>query len=351
VMMSVFASFLYGTDTVLFVIIAEERLGTGAEGFGFLLAALGVGGIIAAPLVNRLSAAKRLGLVITVGMLTYAIPTFFMQWVDDPAIAFGIQVVRGAGTLVVDVLAVTALQRLLKPELIARVFGVYITLVLLAISLGAYLSPLFLDWFGLESTLVGLGIGVPVVTLLMYPKIASIDRRNAARLAELEPRIAWIEPLGIFNTASRTVLEALASAATEVRVPAGERIIDEGDPADAFYVLTGGSVDVLAHGDRETDRHLRTLEPGTYFGEIGLIEGIPRTASIVAASDASMLRISGDEFLSALTQASASANFLESAQIRLRTTDPDREITAAAIPGGDEGDDGAVDEVADSTTD
>jgi predicted MFS family arabinose efflux permease len=347
VLMSVFASFLYGTDTVLFVIIGEDRLGTGPEGFGFLLAALGVGGIIAAPLVNRLSAAKRLGLVITIGMITYGLPTFFMQWVDEPAIAFALQVVRGAGTLVVDVLAVTALQRLLAPELIARVFGVYITLVLAAISLGAYLSPLFLDWWGLETTLVVLGVGVPGITLLMYPKIASIDRRNAQRLAELQPRVEWIEPLGIFNTASRTVLEALAGAATEMSVSAGGRIITEGDPADAFYVLTGGSVDVLARRDGREQR-INTLEPGTFFGEIGLIEGIPRTASIVAVEDATMLRIEGEDFLSALTQSSASSNFLESAQVRLRRTNPDQEITASAIPSGDDtdedgGDDGPAD--------
>ena len=124
VMYSVFASFLYGTDTVLFVGISEEKLGLGPEGFGYLLAALGVGGIIAAPLVNRLSGSKRLGTVISVGMIVYAVPTLFMQWVDAPTIAFVLQVIRGAGTLIVDVLAITAIQRLLASDLIARVFGV-----------------------------------------------------------------------------------------------------------------------------------------------------------------------------------------------------------------------------------
>jgi CRP-like cAMP-binding protein len=78
------------------------------------------------------------------------------------------------------------------------------------------------------------------------------------------------------------------------------------------------------------------LEPGSYFGEIGLIEGISRTASIVAVSDATMLRIGGDDFLEALTQASASSNFLESARVRLRRTNPEQEITASAIPSGDD---------------
>ena len=45
---------------------------------------------------------------------------------------------------------------LAAPELIARVFGVFMTLVLAAISLGAYVSPLLLDWIGIDSTLVAL---------------------------------------------------------------------------------------------------------------------------------------------------------------------------------------------------
>jgi MFS family permease len=53
---SVIASFVYGVDTVQFVVLSEDRLGTGPDGFGYLLAGLGVGGIAAAGLVNRMAA-------------------------------------------------------------------------------------------------------------------------------------------------------------------------------------------------------------------------------------------------------------------------------------------------------
>ena len=58
---SIVATFVYGTDTVLFVVLSDELLGTGAEGYGYLLAGLGVGGIAAAGLVTRLEQRPRLG--------------------------------------------------------------------------------------------------------------------------------------------------------------------------------------------------------------------------------------------------------------------------------------------------
>ncbi len=126
---SVIASFVYGVDTVQFVVLSEERLGTGADGYGYLLAGLGVGGIAAAGLVNRIASWPRLGTVILAGMALYCLPTLLFLVVDEPAVAFVIQGLRGAGTLVVDVLAITALQRSLPSDLLARVFGAYFTFV------------------------------------------------------------------------------------------------------------------------------------------------------------------------------------------------------------------------------
>ena len=52
---SALVSFVYGTDTVLFIAVSEHRLGTGSEGFGYLLAGLGVGGVLMAGAVDRLA--------------------------------------------------------------------------------------------------------------------------------------------------------------------------------------------------------------------------------------------------------------------------------------------------------
>src|SRR5437764_5368346 len=61
---SALVSFVYGTDTVLFVGVSAHRLGTGAEGFAYLLAGLGLGGIVMAAAVDRLAASPRLAPII-----------------------------------------------------------------------------------------------------------------------------------------------------------------------------------------------------------------------------------------------------------------------------------------------
>src|SRR6266702_4363994 len=160
---SVIASFVYGVDTVQFVVLSEERLGTGAKGYGYLLAGLGVGGIAAAALVNRISSWPRLGTAILTGMAIYCLPTLLFISVDHPVAAFFIEAVRGAGTLVVDILAITALQRSLPPDRMARVFGAFFTLVLAAISLGALVMPQVLAHTSLDTSLWLAGALLPAL--------------------------------------------------------------------------------------------------------------------------------------------------------------------------------------------
>lgn len=319
---SVLASFLYGTDSVLFVVLSRFQLGTGANGFGYLLAGLGLGGLLAAALVNRLSSSPRLGTIIVVGMAVYCLPTAALVWVHSPVVAFVLEVVRGGGTLVVDVLAVTALQRSLPSDVIARVFGVFFAFVLGGISLGALLTPPLLSLFGLHSVLLIFGAGVPAVVLLFYPGLRRLDAIALARLRELAPRIAVLDALGIFAAAPRPVLERLAAAATDVTAKRNEFIVREGDPADALYVLTAGEVAFTGRGSRKRAVRLRTMTAVSYFGEIGLLERTPRTASVRALGPCRLLRIEAEDFVAALTSTPASPSFVEGARARLHRTHP-----------------------------
>lgn len=317
---SVIASFFYGTDTVLFAVLGEGPLGMGAEGFGYLLAGLGIGGIIASLFVNKLASSTRLAFIISLALIVYALPTALYVFVEDPYVGVLIQVVRGGGTLVVDVLAITALQRALAPDLIARVFGVFGALVLTGISLGALLTPLLLNTTSLETTLLIFSLGTTGLVVLAYPKTRAIDRDSAARLAELADRIEALESLEIFASASRPILERLAGAATGFDVIAGTRIITEGEASDAFYVIRDGTVDVSKIGESGGAGFVRTMGPGEGFGEIGLLRRGPRTATVDASSDVSMYRLAGDDFVAALTEVAPSSVFLEGALARLGMT-------------------------------
>ena len=100
----------------------------------------------------------------------------------------------------------------------------------------------------------------------------------------------------IFSVLPGPALERLARNAVPVHVRAGTTVIREGDSGDRYYVVAAGSVDVSRAG-----AHVASLGPGDEFGEIALLRDVPRTATVVAATDSSLLSLHRDEFLAALT--------------------------------------------------
>ena len=320
---SVLVSFVYGTDTILFVGVSAHRLGTGAQGFGYLMAGLGVGGIAIAVAVDRLARSRRLAPIITAGTVGYCLPTALLTVIHSPELAFAVQIVRGASTLVVDVLAVTALQRAVPSDQLARVFGMFSALFIGAIALGTVVTPAIVSALGLNAALLIMAFGPTAVGLLGWPALTSVDRRSAARAEVLADRAAMLEGLEIFAAASRPVLERLAAVASEVTFASGAEIIREGDPADALYVLVAGEVEVRARGEQGgPERFLRTMSAPSYFGEIGVLQHLPRTATVRATWPCRCERIEGADLLEALNSTPPSVSLMENARSRLALTHP-----------------------------
>jgi CRP-like cAMP-binding protein len=344
----VLVSFVYGTDTVLFVGVSAHKLGTGAQGWGYLLAGLGVGGILGAPTIDRIAGSPRLGTIILLGALGYCLPTALLIVVHSPVLAFLIQVFRGGSTLIVDVLAFTALQRAVAPDQLARVFGVFFAFIIGAIALASVLTPVVTGVLGLDGGLLVMAIGPSLLALAGYPELLRIDRQTQAQARALEPRIALLEGLGIFANASRPILERLARAATEVGFAAEGLIVREGDEADALYVLTEGEVQVSARGETADDeRPIRVMTAPSYFGEIGVLERIPRTATVRARGDTRLLRISDEDLREALTASPASNSLMENARFRLSVTHPARAASfgeESGLPDGMRGLNGPIEE-------
>jgi MFS family permease len=321
-------SFVYGTDTVLFVGVSTQRLGTGAQGFGYLLAGLGVGGIAMATSVDRLAGSRALAPIILAGVAGYTLPTALLTVVHSPAIAVAIQVLRGASTLVVDVLAITSLQRAVPRELLARVFGVFFAFVLGAIALGVVITPLIVHAYGLNIALLTMALAPFALGVAGYPALLAIDRKTKARARELEPRVALLESLELFASASRPVLERLAAVATAATFERGTAIIREGDEAAALYVLVEGEVRVTGRGEAGgEERLLNVLTAPSYFGEIGVLGRMPRTATVTAVTDCRCDLIDGDALLDALTTTPPSSSLMQNASARLARTHPTRQVS------------------------
>ena len=92
-------------------------------------------------------------------------------------------------------------------------------------------------------------------------------------------------------------LEHLAQGAHWRHVPAGVPVITQGDDADAFYVVATGELSVTVEG-RLRDH---TLGPGDGFGEIALLNGGTRTATITTLTDSELLVLRPELFLAAVT--------------------------------------------------
>jgi len=320
---SVLVSFVYGADTILFVGVSEHKLGTGANGYSYLLIGLGVGGILMAPLVDRLAARPRLAWIIVAGVAGYCVPTALMVVIHSAALGVLVQVVRGASTLVVDVLAITAMQRAVPNEQVGRVLGVFFAFVLGSITLGAVVTPEISSGLGLDAALLIMAFAPFALSLGGIPSLMSIDLQTAASSLALAPRVALFEQLGFFANAHRSLLERLASESVDREFAPGEAIINQGERADHLYVLLEGEVQVSSSGEQDGPaRLIRTMTAPAYFGEIGIIHGIPRTANVMTVGGCKCALISGASLLDALSIASASGSLIATTQSRLARTHP-----------------------------
>jgi glucose-6-phosphate 1-dehydrogenase len=89
-----------------------------------------------------------------------------------------------------------------------------------------------------------------------------------------------LERMPLFEKAPALLLNSVIMALTPITAAAGDIIIKEGDPAEDMYLLCRGRVEVVeSHG-----KVIRTLSDGDFFGEIGLLMAIPRTATVRATT-------------------------------------------------------------------
>ena len=236
-------SAVYGAATVLYVPLSV-RLGTGPNGYSYLLAGAALGGLLGAGLANRLSGASRLAPVIMGSICLQALPFLLTVPVHSPALAAALQVVSGIGMIIVDVLALTSLQRDLPGDVLGRVLGIFDTVVLAGILLASLATGILLAHADVNVALVAVGVGIPVLGLVGLPTLLRADSMSAAAAERLRPRVALLSELDLLAGADRRTLERLAAAAEEIVMPAGQVVINEGDEADALWILADGELSV-----------------------------------------------------------------------------------------------------------
>lgn len=103
--------------------------------------------------------------------------------------------------------------------------------------------------------------------------------------------LSELRELSCFSSLEPDELSELLERGEWINVAPGEAIVEEGELGDAFYGLRSGQVDVYQDGE-----HLRSLGPGSYFGEVALLLDMPRTATVVARTPVRAYRLDREGF-------------------------------------------------------
>ena len=283
-------TFVDGILNVMIVVIALRLLHDEAA-VGYLNAAIGIGGLVGAVVTAGLVAHRRLAADFGVGILLWGVPIVLVAVWPNLTVALLLLGIVGIGNTMVDVFAVTILQRSAPETVIARVFGVLGSIGLLSVALGALIAPALIGLLGSRWTLVVAGVLLPVLVIPAWPTLAAIDR--AASIPT--ERISLLRAIPIFAPLPEVTIERLAGELVATDAPAGTTIFHRGDEGDRFYVIDEGSVEVQVDSARPVE-----LGPGDFFGEIALLRDVPRTATVVARTDTRLYSLNWDAFVPAV---------------------------------------------------
>lgn len=281
---------VWGALTVFMVIMSVDILDAGAKGIGYLNSVMGLATVVGGGVVLARVSSKRTAQDMAIGVLGWSLPLLAVAVWPSPVVVFAALAVVGVSDPLVNVGLDTIPQRVVHDRVLSRVFGALEAALVGAMSIGALLAPLLVHAIGLRGSLLLVGVLAAALAAASLPRMRRLD----GQLAEPEG-LSVLETLPLFAPLGRATLETLAHALVSVRVPAGEAVVREGDVADKFFVIDGGLVEVT-----QGERFLRREGPGDFFGEIGLLRDVPRTATVVAVEDTVLWTLDRRSFLDAV---------------------------------------------------
>ena len=281
----------FGLFDVLLIVLALDELGGGSELVGILNAALGVGGMVAGFVAARMVGIG--GVVgIGIGLAIAAAGIGATAVLRSPLALASLLAVVGVGYGLAEIGSRGMLMRLVPARSVGAVFGVVEGLYGASLALGAAAGPLLLLAAPVPAAIAAIALALAVTAAILTPVLVRVARRNVVPAAEFEAlrHVPFLAPLPV------PTLEWLARSAQRLEVVGGSVVIHQGEPGDRFYAIARGTLRVDVDG-----KPVGELEAGDHFGEIALLRATPRTATVSAVTDASLVALDRDAFLAAVT--------------------------------------------------
>lgn len=185
----------------------------------------------------------------------------------------------------------TLLQRSVPPALIGRVFGVFEGFVMAGLEVGALLVPALAHLGGSRLAVLGVAAVLPLTTAAGGRAVFRLDVGNAVPVVQ----IALLRSLPLFAELPAPAIEGLAAALRPAELSAGDVLIGQGDPGDAYFAIAAGELDAVQDG-----QWLGRYGRGEGVGEIALLRAVPRTATVTARTAATVYRLDRRLFLTAV---------------------------------------------------
>jgi MFS family permease len=286
-----------GALDLLFVILALGVLHRSQAWAGYLNGAYGVGAVLAAT-VSAILIGRRLGGPILGAALVLSGVLAALAFGLGLAGTLALLAVAGAASTVQDVGLRTLLQRSVPPQLMGRVFGVLEGLTMAGYAVGVLLVPLLVHLGGNRLALLGIAVVLPLTAAVGGRALFALDAGVPVPVVE----IALLRSLPLFAELPAPAIEGLAAALKPIHVPAGAVLIQQGEAGDAYYAVASGELDAVQDG-----QFLRRCGRGEGVGEIALLRAIPRTASVIANTAATVYELNRELFLTAVAGHAATA--------------------------------------------
>jgi MFS family permease len=287
------AALVGGATDVLAVVFAQARLHAGGGMAGALTAANGAGAILAAAVLARPLWTPRASSPAASGGAAMAGGVMIVAATSSPAIGMLAFATIGAGEHMVRTVASTTVQRHAPPEVMARVFGLVEGIQTGALAIGSWLIAVLVTSLSFTDGLVVFAIGLFAAVVFGAVALRLLGEETRQADEQVVDRLLADHVLAPLPAPA---IERLALGAAVLEVGTHERVTQQGERGDRYYLVTRGAFDVCIDGCA-----VARLGPGQSFGEIALLRDVPRSATVTAAAPSTVIAIERDDFLEAVT--------------------------------------------------